>query len=211
VSVAPYGVQFSISRQMLINDDLHAIDQLLAGANDTVTIFENNTFFTMFNSNPTLNQDGTAVFALGHGNPAAAGAAPSVTTVGAARQALRGMKSISGNFINVPPAIILGGPAQETNIDQVIAGITPTLSTSVNPFSGRLRAVADANITDASWYVFADPARLPCFVYGFLNGADGPRVRTDAPFGVQGVKVSIEHDFGVGAIDYRGGYRNAGA
>jgi hypothetical protein len=116
------------------------------------------------------------------------------------------MKSISGNYLNVPPAIILGGPAQETNIDQIVASITLTLTTSVNPFSGRLRAVADANITDTSWYVLADPTRLPCFIYGFLNGASGPRIRSEAPFGVQGVKVSLEHDFGVASIDYRGAY-----
>jgi hypothetical protein len=208
VSVAPYGVVFTISRQMLINDDLSGIDQILSGASDTVSIFENNTFFAMFNSNPVLNQDGTAVFASGHGNLAASGAVPSLASVGAARQALRGMKSISGNFINVPPAIILGGPVQETAIDQIIASITPTLTTSVNPFSGRLRAVADASISDTSWYIAADPTRLPCFVYGSLNG---PRTRTESPFGVQGLKISLEHDFGVGAIDYRGFCKNPGA
>jgi hypothetical protein len=170
VSVAPYGVVFTISRQMLVNDDLGGIYQIMSGASDMVQVFENNVFFTMFNSNPVLNQDGTAVFASGHGNLAATGAAPSLASVGAARQALRAMKSISGNFINVPPAIIFSGPVQETNIDQIVASISPTLTTSVNPFSGRLRAVADANITDTSWYIFSDPARLPCFVYGSLGG-----------------------------------------
>jgi hypothetical protein len=42
----------------------------------------------------------------------------------------------------------------------------------------------------------ADPARVPCFVYGFLNGSNGPRTRTFEPFGVQGIKISLEHDFG---------------
>jgi hypothetical protein len=31
------------------------------------------------------------------------------------------------------------------------------------------------------------------------------------PFGVQGVKINLEHDFGCGAIDYRGAYLNAGS
>ena len=56
--------------------------------------------------------------------------------------------------------------------------------------------------------MFAEPARLPNFVYGSLGG---PRTRTDSPFGMQGVRVSLEHDFGGGAIDYRGGYKNPGA
>jgi phage head maturation protease len=210
ISINPYGIIFGISRQMLVNDDLGAIDQILGSAGDMVLAFENTTFFKMFSSNPTLNQDNTPVFATAHGNLAASGAVPSVTALGAGREALRQMKSISGNFINVPPSIILTGPAQETTADQMVASITPTLTTSVNPFSARLRSVSDANIADDSWYLAADPARVPCFIYGFLAGSGGPRTRIYEPFGVQGVKVSLEHDFGCGAIDYRGFYKNSG-
>src|ERR1035437_635337 len=222
VSVNPYGVVFTISRTMLVNDDLGAIDQILGSAGDTVLIFENTTFFnTVLLANggtgPTLNQDGlnvfnaTAVSAGGHGNYLASGQVPGISSIGVARQALRQMKSVSGLYLNVPPCLILTGPATETVADQMVTAITPTLTTSVNPFSGRLRSVSDANITDASWYVFTEPSRVPNFIYGFLNGANGPRVRTYEPFGVQGVKISLEHDFGVGAIDYRGAYLNHGA
>jgi hypothetical protein len=38
----------------------------------------------------------------------------------------------------------------------------------------------------------------------------GPRTRIESQFGMQGVKVSLEHDFGVGAIDFRSFYRNPG-
>ncbi|MDA9466558.1 phage major capsid protein [Bradyrhizobium sp. CCBAU 53415] len=211
VSITPYGVVFTISRQMLVNDDLGAIDQILGSAGDTVLIFENDTFFQMFSSNPTLKTDSTAVFHSNHGNLADTGAVPSVSTISDARKALRGMKSLSGNFINVPPAIILAGPDQETVIDQLVATITPTQYGSVNPFSGKLRAVSDANIMDTSWYVFSDPKRIPCFIYGFLNGSAGPRTNVHEPFGMQGVRVSLEHDFAVGAIDFRGAFRNPGA
>ncbi|UVO34682.1 HK97 family phage prohead protease [Bradyrhizobium arachidis] len=210
-SVSPYGIVFTISRQMLVNDDLGAIDQILASAGDTVLVFENDTFFTMFKSNPVLATDSTAVFASGHGNLAATGAAPSLDTVSAAREALRGMKSLSGNFINVPPALIVTGPSTETVADQLVASITPTLVGSVNPFSGKLRNVTDANITGNEWYIASEPSRIPCFIYGFLNGANGPRTTIHSPFGLQGVKISLEHDFGVGAIDFRGFYKNPGA
>jgi hypothetical protein len=36
-------------------------------------------------------------------------------------------------------------------------------------------------------------------------------MRIDEPFGMQGLKVSLEHDFGCGAVDYRGAWRNSGA
>jgi hypothetical protein len=133
-----------------------------------------------------------------------------VTTIGAGRKALRGMKSLSGIFLNVPPKILLCGPTQETAADQMVTAIAPTLTTSVNPFSGRLEVVSDANITGTEWYIMTEPSQVPCFVYGFLNGANGPRTRTYEPFGVQGIKISLEHDFGVGAIDYRGAYKDPG-
>ncbi|MGY3278132.1 phage major capsid protein [Bradyrhizobium sp. S3.7.6] len=210
VSVSAYGVVFTVSRQMLVNDDLGAIDQILGSAGVEVQRFENTTFYAMFNSNPTLNQDSTAVFASGHGNLAASGGVPSITTIGAGRKALRGMKSLSGIFLNVPPKILLCGPTQETAADQMVTAIAPTLTTSVNPFSGRLEVVSDANITGTEWYILTEPSQVPNYVYGFLNGSNGPRTRTFEPFGVQGIKISLEHDFGCGAIDYRGAYKDPG-
>jgi hypothetical protein len=68
-------------------DDLGAIEQILSSAADMTLTFENTTFFTMFNANPILLKDSTAVFASAHGNLAASGAAPSLATVSAARQA----------------------------------------------------------------------------------------------------------------------------
>ena len=211
VSVKPYGVIFPISRQMIVNDQLGAIDQILGSAGETVRIFENTTFYAMFNSNPALLQDGQPVFSAAHNNLAAQAGVISVLTVGNGRAALRAMRSLSKLLLNVPPRIILTGPAQETQADQLVASISPLQLQAVNPFSGKLQSISDANITDDSWYLMADPARVPCFIYGFLNGSTGPRVRTYEPFGIQGVQVSLEHDFGCGAIDYRGGYRNPGA
>jgi hypothetical protein len=205
-----YGIVFSISRQMLVNDDLGAIDQIIAGAGDMVLVFENTTFFKMFLSNPILNQDGAAVFSVPHGNISSAGTTPSVAGISAGRQWFRTQTSISGNPLNTPPSIILTGPAQETAADQMVTAITPTLSANVNPFSGRLRSVSDATITDNSWYLMADPARVPSFVYGFLAGSNDPRIRTESPFGVQGLKISLEHDFGCGAVDFRGSFKNPG-
>ncbi|MCJ2021071.1 HK97 family phage prohead protease [Methylobacterium sp. E-065] len=211
ISLVPYGVIFPISRQMIVNDELGAIDQILGSSGDAVRLFENVTFFNMFNANPTLIQDGTAVWHAKHNNLAAAAGVISVPNVGAGRAALRGMKSLSGFLLNVPPRIILTGPNQETSADQLVASISPQLTTSVNPFSGKLQSVSDANITDNSWYLMSDPAQVPCFVHGFLNGSNGPRVKTFEPFGTQGVQISLEHDFACGAIDFRGAYKNPGA
>lgn len=210
VSIVPYGRIFSISRQMVVNDEMGAIDQILGSVGDVVLIFENTTFFVMFNSNPTLLQDSTAVFHDNHNNLFDPGSPPSVDSIGAGRAAIRQHKSLSGLYLNIPPRTILAGPLMETKADQMVTAITPQQASNVNPFSGRLNSISDANITDHSWYLICDPALLPNFVYGFLAGATGPRIRTDEPFGVQGIRVSLEHDFGCGAIDFRGITKNVG-
>lgn len=212
LTVKPYGRIFSISRQMLVNDEMGAIDQILASAADAVLIFENNTFFTMFNSNPTLKQDSTAVFdATTHKNYQSSGSEPNILSIGKGRAAMRVQTSLSGNLIDTPPAIILTGPAHETRADQITAAINPTLTGAVNPFSGKLRNVTTAKITGNEWYLFCNPAQVPVFAYGFLAGATGPRIRTEEPFGYQGVRTSLEVDFGCGAIDFRGAYKDAGS
>jgi hypothetical protein len=208
----------------MVNDDLGAIDQILGSTGNSILRFENATFFAMMLQNslagPTLLQDSKPVFLngavpTGHNNYADnsghGSGAPSIATIGAARAALRAMKSIDGQYLNLNPVLILTGPVQETVADQMITQITPALTSSVNPFVGKLRNITEATITGTAWYLFVDAGVLPCFVYGFLAGAGGPRVRTDEPFGTQGVRVSLEHDFGVGAIDYRGAFLNAGA
>ena len=60
------------------------------------------------------------------------------------------------------------------------------------------------------WYLFADPLATPVYVYGYLNGAEGPQVTTGPVSGVDGVEVSVIFDFGVGAIDWRGAWYNPG-
>ncbi|MCX7275531.1 MAG: hypothetical protein NTV19_20850, partial [Burkholderiales bacterium] len=50
----------------------------------------------------------------------------------------------------------------------------------------------------------------PVYVYGYLNGAEGPQVTTGPVSGVDGVEVSVIFDFGVGAIDWRGAWFNPG-
>lgn len=94
---------------------------------------------------------------------------------------------------------------------QLLAPIQAAQASNVNPYVGKLTTVATPYITGNAWYLLADPSAVPSFMYGYLQGATGPRMRTDEPFGSQGMAYTVELDFGVAAIDFRGGYKNAGA
>jgi len=210
--LAPYGVGLRISRQMMINDELGAIDEVLSDYGQSVAEFEEETFYAFALSSAKLS-DGKAVFHADHNNLAGAGAAINVTTVSAGRAAIRKQQSIDKKKLNMTASIILVGPNKETEAEQLVAAIQPQEAGNVNPFSGRLDPVVTAQIEDNSWYLLAGSERPggALWTYGYLDGAEAPRVRTEEAFGQQGMSMSVEHDFGLGAIDYRGGWKNPGA
>ncbi|WP_065755205.1 prohead protease/major capsid protein fusion protein [Bradyrhizobium paxllaeri] len=209
--VAPYGKYFPITRQVLVNDDMSAIDDIIGSAGTMVLNFENIEFYKMFNSNPVLKTDNKSVFHVDHKNLSASGNEPVPGAISLARAAMRKQTDIDNFPLNVQASILLIPGEHETRAEQLVATINASQTGAVNPFSGKLRPVVEGLITGHEWYLFANPQTIPNFVYGFLTGATGPRTATDEPFTVQGIRVKVEHDFGVGAIDYRGAYKDTGA
>lgn len=210
--LSSYASGLRISRQMMIDDDLGAIDDMIGDYGSMVADFEEETFYA-FLASAALTSDAVAVWHATHNNLAGAGTAITVAALGVGRAAIRKQTTIDAKKMNMAPSILLVGPDKETEADQLVTSIVPNLPSSVNPFSGRLEVVSSAQITGNTWYLFVDPARAGghCFVYGYLEGQEGPRVRTDEPFGQQGWSMTVERDFGVGASDFRGTYKNPGA
>jgi ATP-dependent protease ClpP protease subunit len=216
VLVKPYGIAVRISRQMLVNDEMDAMAQVLADRGRAVARYEDKVFFDMLLSGsnsdgPTLLETTRQVFNTTDLTKASGAAAITITSLSIGRANMMKQKSKDGSLLNIMPSILLVGADKQTEAEQIVSPITPALAASVNPFSGRLQVVATARITGNAWYLFANPADAPVFVYGFLSGFEAPRMRMDEPFGQQGMAFSVEHDFGCGAIDYRGAYKNAGA
>jgi hypothetical protein len=214
--VYPYGVKFNISRTMIINDNLRALDQVIGSAGERVMDWENTKVFAVLLSGsgtgPALLTDGVVLFHSSHNNLAGSGHAIDVTNVGAGRAAMMKQKTLDGMQANFQPSVLLCGPDKITQAEQLLTSITPAQSSNAVPESiRRLAPVGDGNISGNAWYLFADPAVAPCFVYGYLEGFEGPRLSTDEPFDVQGLRIKLEHDFGAAAIDFRGGFRDPGA
>ncbi|MFC6709513.1 Mu-like prophage major head subunit gpT family protein [Paracoccus cavernae] len=205
--IVPYARGLTISRQMLINDDLGAINDMLSSYGETIAHFEERTFYAQ--ALTARLSDGDALFDATRGNLAAAGSGITAAALSEGRAAMRKQESIDGQRLNLAPSILLVGPDMETEAEMIVAQITPTDAGAVNPFSGKLKPVVTTEIEDESWYLLSE--RAPCWVYGFLDGQEAPRVRTEEPFGTQGFSMTVEHDFGFGAADYRGGFKNAGA
>lgn len=221
--LSSYAVGLRFTRQMMIDDDLSAIDDMVADYGSRLVDFEEELFYS-FMATAVLASDGGAVWQtsvpLRGGNLAAAGTAITIASLAAGRAVMRKQVSIpstatatDGVKMNLAPAILLVGPDKETEAEQLIASIVPNQVGSVNPFARTLQVVSSAQITGNKWYLFADPTRGggACFVYGYLNGAEAPRLRTEELFGHQGMAMTLEMDFGLGANDFRGTYQNPGA
>ena len=218
-----YGTGLSISRQMIVNDDMNAIDRILSNRGQMVALEEDRLFWTgMFLSGsnsdgPTLTETSRQVFNTTDATKAGTATAITVAALGTARAAMRVRRGLApkagatGQLLNLTASVLLVGPDKETEAQQIVAPIQAQQAGNINPFSGTLRIVVSPYITGNAWYLFADPSVLANFAYGFLRGEGGPRMRMDEPFGVQGMRFEVTHDFGVGAIDFRAGWRNAGA
>lgn len=216
LKVDAFAIQMAISRVMIVNDQLGAIDQVLGSAGDRVADWENAKAFEKLlegsGAGPVLLTDNKRVFHTDHGNLAQTPSIIDVANIGIGRAALMKQKTRDGMLANFQSKILLTGPDKLTQAEQLLTSITPaTSAAAVLETMRRLEPVGDGNFSGNAWYLFADPAVAPCFVYGYLDGYEGPRLTSEDQFGVQGFKVKLEHDFGVAGIDYRGGYRNAGA
>ncbi len=210
-SITPkeFGSGISVTRKLLINDDLGALQSLTSLVGIRVAAEENRMTYSYLASNPTLN-DSIALFHASHGNLISA-TDITVAGVAAAVQALRKMTSLDGIYLNLQPKLLVCGPAKELSARTLLHEIVATQQSNVNPYSGMLTLQVDAYITDNSWYVFADPNAAPVIVYGYVANTQGPVVRSEIDFDTRSLRIAVNLDFGYGAIDFRGAIRNPGA
>jgi hypothetical protein len=217
VLLQTFARRIRVTRQMLVNDDLGAFTDFAAMIGRRVADFENATAYALVNlangDGPTLTTGNAAVFGTGaaRANKAAAGTALNEDNIGAGRTAIMRQRSLDGLPISLGRSMrVLVGPALELAALRLTSSITPATSGSVNPYVGLLQPVVEPLIPANRWYLFAEPPITPVYVYGYLNGAEGPQVTTGPVSGVDGVEVSVIFDFGVGAIDWRGAWFNPG-
>lgn len=215
ITAGTKGNIVGISRQAIINDDLQGFSDLGAAMGRAAKRTVEVDAYALLLSNPVLS-DGIALFHASHGNLPTA-AAPSVTSVDAARAAMAIQKDVGLNdYLDLRPSIALspislGGTLRVINAseyDPDTANKLQRMNMVMNLFSD---VVDTPRLTGTGWYVFADPNSAPVFEVAFLNGNDVPYLEMQNGFVNDGVSWKVRHDYGVAAIDYRGAVFNAGA
>jgi len=211
------GNLINISRQAIINDDLGAFIGLTTDLGRSAARTIEAAVYAKLNANPAMG-DSTALFHADHGNLAASGAVPSVTTIDAAATAMAEQMDISGNdYLDLEPSIAVVHRSLKGNFIEVINAEFNDDSQKNQRKPNRVRGlvgdiVASSRIgTSTNWYLFADPSIAPVIEVVFLNGNESPFLEVQDGFTVDGVRYKVRLDFGVGVVDYRGAYKNAGA
>jgi hypothetical protein len=217
VLLQTFARRIRVTRPMLVNDDLGAFTDFAAAIGRRVADFENATAYALINQangdGPTLTNGPAAVFGTGaaRANKAAAGSALDINNLAAGRAAILRQRTLDGLPISVGNAMkLLVGPSLELPARQLTVSVGATQISNANIYAGFVQPLVEPLIPNNRWYLFADPPTAPVYVYGYLNGAEGPQVTTGPVSGVDGVEVSVIFDFGVGAIDWRGAWFNPG-
>lgn len=214
-SLDTFGQIFSLSRKAIINDDLSAFSDWAVAMGRAAAETEADqlvSLLTQSSGTGPLMGDGKRLFHADHGNLAASGAAPTEATLSAARLAMRTQKGIDGvTPINATGKFILVSPALETTVEKLLTSIYAATTNDVNPHAGRLTPLVEPRLSGNAWYVFADPAATPVLEYAYLSSAQGPQIASREGWDVLGMEFRVILDFGCGAVDWRGAYRNPGA
>ncbi len=213
VTVVKYGRILNLTWEVLINDDLSAFRDFGGMVARRVVDRENALFYatcitTAAGLGPNL-ADGVAVHNSAHGNINSAGALDN-TRLTEAFGLMAVQTSIDGLKLNVSPRYVLTSATSHILARTLLTAIYPAQATSVSPFVGMLDAVFDANLTGTRYYVIADPAALPGYVYGSVDGL-GPRFEVRQGFEIEGIQAKVVHDFGTGAVDFRHSVSGAGS
>lgn len=216
ITAGTKGNIVNLSRQAIIDDDLDAFlgmaTTLARAAKRTI---EADVYALLEAGNTTTKTaDNVVLFHSGsHGNVLSTAAAVTVENVEKARNLMAKQKDVSGNdYLDLRPALWVG-PVQLGGAARVVTAAEYDPDTSgklqrPNMVRGLYRDVIDSpRLTDAIWYLFADPTEAPVIEVAFLDGQTEPFLDMEEGFDVDGARWKVRHDYGIAAIDYRGAVR----
>ena len=223
-----FGKIFSLTREMIYNDDLAAFMKVPEGMGARAARKVDQLFFTRLLGNP-VQGDGKTLFHTDHKNwRDGADTALSGDSLALAIQLFLDQTDADGQPINVNPKFLLVPTSLKMTARELLNSVTFFATGSSN--KARIptyNALADEDIevvaspylsntnypgaSVKAWYLFADPAVVDTFEIGYLKGRRVPTVEQgETDFDTLGIKFRVYFDLGVREQDYRGMVRFKG-
>jgi hypothetical protein len=219
--VMTYGKMLSLTRTMMINDDLNAFLGIPRIIGRQAALKREETVFTLLLSNPS------SFFSAGNNNYLdGAATALSITSLTSAEQLFLDQTDSDGKPILVTPAILLVPSALKVTAQQLMTetrvvgqGLVAAAALANNPHAGKWQPVAtpylnSQGLTGSSslaWYLFSNPADVAAIQIAYLRGQRTPVLESaEADFNVLGMQWRGYFDWGVGMQDHRGAVKMKG-
>ena len=205
VALATYGQLFSITRQAIINDDMHLLTKIPEKMGQAARATIAKLVFALLTGN-ALAQDGKKLFDASHKN-SFDNAALDVTNIDKAIQMMNGFVNARGEPLAIEPEFMLLPTSLYTRAKQVLGSASvegaDANSGIINPIRDIVPALKSARLQVAdpkSWYLINKEA----IEVSYLDGIDTPYIEQQNGFTVDGVATKVRIDAGVNVIDYRG-------
>ena len=205
VALATYGQLFAITRQAILNDDMHLLTKIPEKMGQAARATIAKLVFALLTGN-AIAQDGKALFDASHKNTLT-GAALDVTSIDKAIQIMNGFVNARGEPLAIEPEFMLLPTSLYTRAKQVLGSASvegaDANSGIINPIRDIVPALKSARLQVAdpkSWYLINKEA----IEVSYLDGIDTPYMEQQNGFTVDGVSTKVRIDAGVNVIDYRG-------
>lgn len=221
IALATYGELFSITRQVVINDDLNALTDIPRKMGMAAKATIGDLVYAVLVGNPSMS-DNKALFHADHKNlQTAAGSALSIDSLSKGKTQMATQKTDAkdgkGRTLNIRPAFWLGPVALEDKAKQLIRSASvpgADVNSGIdNPIRNFVEVIGEPRLDDASataWYLAAGKGRDTIEV-AYLDGQKMPFMEQQQGFSVDGVVTKVRIDAGVAPLDYRGLQKANGA
>ncbi len=216
IKAANYGERFSLTAEMIKNDDLSAFAQIpyQYGLKAARTIAKK--CWELVLSNPS------SFFSSTHKN-LLTGTTGALSVDGLTKARTKFAKQTYGDDpLNVLPKFLLV-PPELSQVAEMLMKSTELLSTTtmpnMNPHAGLFEVVtcpylsstAISGNSETAYYLFADPRQIPTFKIAFIDGIDKPTIQSADLFDTLGISYRCFIAFGVKEQDWRGALKVTGA
>lgn len=205
VALATYGQLFTITRQAILNDDMHLLTKIPEKMGKAARATIAKLVFALLTGN-AIAQDGKKLFDASHKN-SFDNAALDVTNIDKAIQMMNGFVNARGEPLEIEPEFMLLPTSLYTRAKQILGSASvegaDINSGIINPIRDVVPALKSARLQAAdpkSWYLINKEA----IEVAYLDGIDTPYMEQQNGFTVDGVSTKVRIDAGVNVIDYRG-------
>ena len=205
VALATYGQLFTITRQAILNDDMHLLTKIPEKMGQAARATIAKLVFALLTGNAKA-QDGKALFDASHKNTIT-NAVLDLANIDKGIQLMNGFVNARGEPLAIDPEFMLLPTSMYTRGLQLIKSASvegaDANSGIINPLRDIVTPVKSARLQAAdekSWYLINKEA----IEVSYLDGIDTPYMEQQNGFTVDGVSTKVRIDAGVNVIDYRG-------